>query len=104
MIEYASEPDLVGRRSLRCTSCGLKSAPTFSPPERFFHKCTSPCASVGEFLRTELCTTCAGKVQIKLFACDVHGECTARTQIGAIAVCHGCKQYVASEPSTQPAE
>lgn len=44
-----------------------------------------------------VCETCKGKERIKVFKCQVHGECTLAKFVG-VAVCHpGCKEYESND-------
>lgn len=59
------------------------------------HPMKSLCAHLG--LPTgelALCHTCRGRVQLKLFACEVHGNCTmAKPVEQGIACCAKCGDY-----------
>jgi len=47
----------------------------------------APCVNLGkETGDFETCTTCAGTVQLEIFACKIHGTCTLKTRIKN----HGC--------------
>jgi predicted GH43/DUF377 family glycosyl hydrolase len=39
---------------------------------------------------TRACKTCSGKVELKLFACAVHGSCTVKKKTDGVACCEGC--------------
>jgi hypothetical protein len=39
---------------------------------------------------TVTCRTCAGRVELKLFACSVHGTCTVGKKAEGVACCEGC--------------
>lgn len=61
---------------------------------------TSPrgdCAHRGEEpVRSVECENCRGKVQLKVFPCAVHGECTAQTRADGVAgCCRGCGDHSA---------
>lgn len=58
-----------------------------------FRSCRYQGEATGERV---LCPSCTGHVELKLFACEVHGSCTLRRQVPGIACCqHGCTD---SEP------
>ena len=57
------------------------------------------CRYRGSLLRTEPCTSCGGKTQIKIFACTVHRECTFARQVTGVALCAGCPDYEPSDAS-----
>lgn len=48
------------------------------------------CRHLGDTVRLELCPTCGGKVQIKIFACALHGECSLEAALAQIKVCNSC--------------
>ncbi len=47
------------------------------------------CAHRGPEIRLKGCKTCGGNVQIKVFSCDVHAECTLG-QLDGMASCATC--------------
>ncbi len=55
-----------------------------------------PCERIGEERRREECPDCCGKVKLKVFACNVHGECTPETELPGVACCVSCGDYVAT--------
>jgi hypothetical protein len=57
----------------------------------FVERLNAPCVHLGTGRRRVECTTCAGRVELKVFACAVHGECTTGTRVDAVAACcQGC--------------
>src|SRR6476469_4231182 len=61
------------------------------------------CTHRGEELRREACQTCAGKSEIKVFACPLHGQCTVGASHGkgrlpATACCADCRHYEPRRP------
>ena len=40
------------------------------------------------------CSSCAGTVKLKIFACAIHGECTPLMKIEGIACCNNCPDRV----------
>lgn len=55
-----------------------------------------PCAHLGEANGQKVeCPTCQGKVQIKLVACSVFGQCSTTKKLDGIACCAGCPEYSA---------
>ena len=59
-----------------------------------------PCKHFGEATgETRLCGECAGKVELKMFACAVHGQCTPATSLPGLACCQGCQDYAPTAPS-----
>lgn len=53
----------------------------------------SPCQSLGRELRQQQCDSCSGKVMLKIFACDVRGECTVLRPLLGVACCGSCDRY-----------
>ena len=58
------------------------------------------CVHLGGEVRREECGSCCGKVQLKVFACEQHGECTAGKELPGLACCVGCGDYLAVSLST----
>lgn len=54
-----------------------------------------PCVHLGPEVRRVACESCRGSVQIKVFACAIHGECTARRYKsgGNMRACLTCAEY-----------
>lgn len=56
-----------------------------------------PCVHRGEVIRQELCPSCCGgKVELFIFACTQHGECTIGKKLESVACCKKCKDYLSS--------
>lgn len=55
------------------------------------------CIHRGDELRTELCKTCTGRREIKVFACDIHGECSILKDVG-VKICKTCHDFFATIP------
>jgi hypothetical protein len=45
------------------------------------------CPHRGAEVRREVCTSCGGRVEIKIFSCAIHGECTIAKQLPGVHVC-----------------
>lgn len=60
------------------------------------------CAHLGPELRRMECDSCSGRVELKVFACAVHGEATIAKKTEGIACCGTCKDYTASQPHETP--
>jgi len=68
---------------------GFADAPA-APPK-------SPCAHLGPMNRLQLCKACRGKVQVKIFKCVIHVECSIRKKAdGVVGCCAGCPEYSAA--------
>ena len=52
------------------------------------------CKHRGDELRREQCSSCSGFVQVKVFSCAIHGECTVTKQINSIKTCSTCPDKV----------
>lgn len=56
---------------------------------------TTKCISLGkETGKTVPCQTCAGKVELKTFACSEFGTCTPTRPVEGVACCVGCTRKV----------
>ena len=51
------------------------------------------CSHRGDIVRTQECPTCAGRVQLKVFSCELHTECTLVKVIDGMACCAMCDDY-----------
>jgi hypothetical protein len=60
----------------------------------------SLCSHRGESTRFVECKACKGTVKLKVFACDVHSECTLKKNVG-LHVCLGCDDWLAVEHPAQ---
>ena len=60
------------------------------------------CAHLGAEVRQEKCSTCCGNVRLKVFDCELHGECTLDTALSGVACCSGCGDYSPIIPDAQP--
>lgn len=51
------------------------------------------CRHLGAEVRRSLCQTCSGRIELKVFACAVHGECTVAKRTDDVkGCCAGCQQ------------
>lgn len=51
------------------------------------------CAHRGAETDRVLCSTCRGRVQLKVFACDKHGTCTEHKKVDGHTCCDGCPDH-----------
>jgi hypothetical protein len=51
------------------------------------------CLHRGETVRTAACPTCRGQVEIKVFKCELHSQCTVGKRIADTACCSRCPDY-----------
>lgn len=58
-----------------------------------------PCRFLRERVGNVDCPTCTGRVSLKLFNCDVHGQCTQGKKVPNIASCVGCFEYQEISPT-----
>jgi len=56
----------------------------------------SPCSHRGESTRSVECNSCRGRVRVKVFACDLHEECTIKKRAGELKTCLGCTDHAIS--------
>jgi hypothetical protein len=54
------------------------------------------CVHLGGETGKQLCETCQGRVWVKRFACDLHGQCTPQKALDGIACCQTCMDYKSS--------
>jgi hypothetical protein len=52
-----------------------------------------PCVHLGGQKRAETCASCGGRIQIKVFACDVYRETTLAKPLAGIQCCASCPKY-----------
>jgi len=88
----------VGPASFRCQGCGLEVRTKQLP---IHHRCRgkgaareAPCrfrAAVAQ--ATVLCSSCRGKIKLKVFGCDLHGKCTVSRKVEGMACCGVCVDY-----------
>jgi hypothetical protein len=60
------------------------------------------CRHRGEEVRREPCRTCCGVVQLKVFACVVHGECTVGKALPGVACCATCADHEPQPGASRP--
>lgn len=51
------------------------------------------CEHRGDVLRVEQCKSCGGNVRFKVFACEIHKECTLADRLSVVKSCVGCAEY-----------
>lgn len=86
--------------ALVCRRC-KRSIVTDCEPEKCHAVCEAgDCRWLGKApLRLVGCESCGGNVQIKVFACAVHGETTVGKQLEGLACCATCDDYQPREKS-----
>jgi FkbM family methyltransferase len=52
-----------------------------------------PCVHLGKSTGSQVCPSCAGHVEIKIFECGVYGECTLGQSIGKACCSNNCQSY-----------
>lgn len=83
---------------LFCVHCKTEQKSKYAP-DKTHRICNEKptvldCQHRGEELRREQCPSCAGFVQVKVFGCAIHGECTVSKQINSIRNCSYCPDKV----------
>lgn len=53
-----------------------------------------PCQHLGAEIRRQLCPSCQGHVEIKIFACALHGECARSEKADAVRCCQTCADHL----------
>lgn len=94
--------ELIRPGKYRCTVCGRKFPLTEEESlGRVVHQCgkrDATCLHRGVAARLESCASCGWKmVQIKIFACAIHGECQLAVKIAGIRSCVGCPDRVSQK-------
>lgn len=52
-----------------------------------------PCVHRGEPTGQKVeCPTCNGRVELKVFTCEIHESCTIKKKVDGHACCEGCPQ------------
>lgn len=59
------------------------------------------CQHRGPELRRELCPSCNGHVELKVYTCAVRGECTIGKPFNSIPCCFGCRSHAAPDAPPQ---
>lgn len=73
------------------TALSAPGQPVPAPPPQ---DRSTPCLHRCQELRTVRCTSCRGEVHVKVFACNLHRECTIGRQVrGPVACCATCLDY-----------
>lgn len=95
------EPVNNGRPGYLQADGTIPAEPVKAPPARPARR-SLDCVHRGAELRTETCPSCQGHVEVKVFACALHGECTLSKPLGA-QTCQTCPDKKAPEQSAEPA-
>jgi hypothetical protein len=100
---YGEGVNKLGWPKVVCTRCGHEQfAP--DPPERCGRMCdvpeggvvrNGPCLHLGPEVRQQECQECRGKVRMKIYACEVFGECSLGKPLAGVQYCVGCPRYEA---------
>jgi hypothetical protein len=56
------------------------------------------CVHRGPELRQEPCEACGGGTRVKVFACEVHGECQLDDKVPRVKFCGNCTEF--ASPTT----
>ena len=86
---YINDPSY--RNEWKPTNGDTSSPGTRSPGST----CRHLGAPTGE---TTECTSCGGKVKLKLFNCATYGQCTVGKPVDGLACCVGCPSYEGTNP------
>lgn len=63
---------------------------------------SGPCQHLGHETRKQECPTCGGRIQIKVYACSLHNECTIQSRLLQVRACHQCEDYIPLNPVSIP--
>jgi hypothetical protein len=72
---------------VQCVACGFPTILADSPLPML------PCVRRGPEVRRIACKTCQGITAIKVFACEIHAECTIGKQLEVVKCCAVCGDY-----------
>jgi hypothetical protein len=93
---------VTGQGSTRLSS--PKSGVRTSNEQRRTNDQQLPCIHRGAELRKQSCPTCRGTVQIKIYACAIHGECELSGRLMGVRCCAQCDDFEAPKrPDSAPA-
>jgi hypothetical protein len=53
------------------------------------------CRYHGDEVRRQRCASCRGIVELRVFKCSVHGECTIATELSGVGCCAVCPDFEA---------
>lgn len=73
----------INRPALRCQSCKRKRAASRAAKSDYRHRSVEPIDTVD-------CKQCGGSVRIKVFGCELYGQCTVAKRVPEMACCKGC--------------
>jgi hypothetical protein len=95
-----------------CQSCGfrLKKQPHHAKPPRrecrsvvpFDARTPTTCKHRGGHIGEQECETCQGRTRIKLFVCEIYGQCSIGKALPGIATCASCPDYSPSKRDDDP--
>jgi hypothetical protein len=54
------------------------------------------CVRIGSEVRLQGCQSCGEGWKLKVFSCDIHGECTLGKKLETLACCSRCNDYKAA--------
>jgi hypothetical protein len=81
------------RQKFVCSRCGdTKAKPGI---RRNCPQGSRGCIHRGDQTGARECESCNGRVKIKTFSCDLHGECTLAKPLDGLACCGSCKDFAA---------
>ena len=102
----------IGAGRWKCQQCGRERTwkHAGSPPQRNCPPTSTPvdptaCLHRGETVRVEECQSCQGKIELPVYSCAVHGECTLNNhaarnpKLQGVHVCLGCKERKPGQPA-----
>jgi len=51
------------------------------------------CRHLGSEVRQQQCQSCSGNVRMRVFACDLHGECQPTPRLPGVRACNACSDF-----------
>jgi len=90
-----------------CRECRVPQKTRMTDPAKVHRRCIPNlllesvrglCAHRGDESRRQECSTCQGKVQLKVFTCALHGECTLEKPLAGVRTCKSCPDHRPHRP------
>ena len=81
------------KRPCDCTGPLCKNKCEDGPPRQLINARPDQCLHRGDEIRRQLCDTCQGEVEVKVFQCNVLEEATIGKPLGRMACCVACHKF-----------
>lgn len=81
---------------VECRLCAFR---TDAPVDRECAGSFLDCTHRGDVTRLDGCESCGGNVRLKVYECQIHGECVIAAQPQGIKCCTDCGDFTQPLPS-----